>query len=334
MNETTHRPKRHWLVVAASAFGTLALVPMVTLVLARIFRFEDTQTIVLAQTALPYLLLPAYLIAVFALFCRRRVLAAVSLLVVTCHLLWVVIPEWRPATALPDEAKNAPHFTLLSKNIRYDNPRPAEIARSIEQEDADVLFLQEADEGPVEAIRSTGVLDRYPFQQWVHGSNPEGIAIFSKYELHDPRTFLDTGFPSIRATIDVGGKEVVLWNFHTYSPPVDAGDMREWETALHSAQRHLHDETGSVVAAGDFNATYQHRPYRDILTNGWKDAHISLGRGYARTWPASDGFVGRRGGAFRIDHVLTHGNLRATSIHETPGYGSDHRGVSATLSIW
>lgn len=70
------------------------------------------------------------------------------------------------------------------------------------------------------------------------------------------------------------------------------------------------------------------RQFRDLLTNGYRDAVQQAGSGFAPTFPA--------GGPFpplvTIDHVLTR-NATAASLRTVTMPGSDHRAVLASVLI-
>ena len=86
---------------------------------------------------------------------------------------------------------------------------------------------------------------------------------------------------------------------------------------------------GPLIMAGDFNATRYHRPFRELLATRVRDAHVSRGRGFARTWPQF-----RRVPAFALlDHVLVSEDIAVTSVTEAHAPGSDHRAVVAALRL-
>jgi endonuclease/exonuclease/phosphatase (EEP) superfamily protein YafD len=78
-----------------------------------------------------------------------------------------------------------------------------------------------------------------------------------------------------------------------------------------------------VIAAGDFNATLDHQPFRDLLRGGVRDAVIDAGTWWMRTYRTTLP-------AIWIDHVVVVdlAGLTARS-HRVPG--SDHRAVVVTL---
>jgi endonuclease/exonuclease/phosphatase family metal-dependent hydrolase len=63
---------------------------------------------------------------------------------------------------------------------------------------------------------------------------------------------------------------------------------------------------GCVIVTGDFNATLDMRPFRDLLRNGYRDAAEQAGAGFVPTF-----FGGWLPALFAIDHVIT---LRCTAV--------------------
>lgn len=86
-----------------------------------------------------------------------------------------------------------------------------------------------------------------------------------------------------------------------------------------------HDADGAVIAAGDFNATYDMAPFRNVLTNGYEDGADQAGAGLLRTFPADKPLIG-------IDHILTYRGT-ATHVETVRIPGSDHLGLQATIRL-
>ena len=85
-----------------------------------------------------------------------------------------------------------------------------------------------------------------------------------------------------------------------------------------------------LVVAGDLNADRDHALFRGLLDTGLWDAHDSVGRGLARTWPSALPLL-------HLDHVLVRdgqgGQLVVTAVREERVPGSDHRAVVTDLAV-
>lgn len=111
---------------------------------------------------------------------------------------------------------------------------------------------------------------------------------------------------------------------HTRAP-VDL-DPAWWSRSTAWAARSCADRPGAIVA-GDFNATLDHTPLRDL--GRCVDAAAESGAAGVGTWPSS---LPRALGA-PIDHVLVDGDvwrvLRARVLE--PPRGTDHRAIEAVI---
>ncbi len=84
------------------------------------------------------------------------------------------------------------------------------------------------------------------------------------------------------------------------------------------------------ILAGDFNATLDHAPLRDLIDTGYADAAASAGAGLIGTWGPYDGDLIP---PVTIDHVLVDRRIavRDVAVHRLPG--SDHRMILAELRL-
>ena len=70
------------------------------------------------------------------------------------------------------------------------------------------------------------------------------------------------------------------------------------------------------------------RQFRDLLTNGYRDAVEQTGAGFAPTFPSHPWYPP----LVTIDHVLTR-HAVASSIRTIDVLGSDHRSLLATIDV-
>jgi endonuclease/exonuclease/phosphatase (EEP) superfamily protein YafD len=85
---------------------------------------------------------------------------------------------------------------------------------------------------------------------------------------------------------------------------------------------------GCAIVTGDFNATLDMRPFRDLLSDGYRDAAEQSGAGRTPAFPADSWLPPM----IAIDHILTR-HCRATSLRTLEIPGSDHRGIVASVTI-
>ena len=132
-----------------------------------------------------------------------------------------------------------------------------------------------------------------------------------------------------RARIDPpGGRPVTLTAVHPLAPIRGHADM--WQRELALIRQTLATVDGPQVAAGDFNASRDHRPFRDLLAAGFLDCADS---GQSRswpgfTWPAAGGCT-RHAPRSRAGLADRHG--AHDSRHTTAR--TDHHGVLAAIEF-
>lgn len=85
---------------------------------------------------------------------------------------------------------------------------------------------------------------------------------------------------------------------------------------------------GAVIVAGDFNCTPDMRQFRDLISNGYRDAVRQTGAGFAPTFPSHPVLPP----LITIDHVLTR-NAAASSIRTIDLRGSHHRALMSTIDV-
>lgn len=83
------------------------------------------------------------------------------------------------------------------------------------------------------------------------------------------------------------------------------------------------------VLAGDFNATLDHRPLRELIDTGYRDAGDATGKGLVTTWPSDLKWPL----PVTLDHVLFAEPVKVTGFEVVGVTGSDHRAVFADLVV-
>jgi len=125
------------------------------------------------------------------------------------------------------------------------------------------------------------------------------------------------------------GGPITLVAVHTLQPLADVDVLRRQLRALDELRAALRRDDRQMVLAGDFNATSQHRGFRRLLDHGLRDAHRERGRGRVRTWPDDRWYPPFAA----LDHVLVSGGIAVEDAGTAGIPGSDHRAVTATLSV-
>jgi endonuclease/exonuclease/phosphatase (EEP) superfamily protein YafD len=297
-----HPPTR---VTQLAALAPVAVVPA-------------TAAVVVAATAVPWL---AVLLAV----------PAVPL------WLWQLPPlkrMRRPAATGPagesGSALATTRLCLLTVNALGGAADPAKILRLVRQYDVDVLAVQELTPRMVSRLATAGLGQWLPFSHLDPRPASPGTGLWTRWPLTPlpPVPGLTAAAPRARIN-PPGGRPVTVTAVHPMAPTHGHADI--WQRELALIRQALAAVDGPQVVAGDFNASRDHQPFRDLLTAGFLDcADVSQRRSWPGfTWPAS----GRMLPVMRLDHVLVSrpATVRMTRAIRVPR--TDHHGVLAAIEF-
>ncbi|MFV2117511.1 endonuclease/exonuclease/phosphatase family protein [Streptomyces sp. Act-28] len=260
------------------------------------------------------------LVAVPAL--RLRWAVAVAAIVVVAHLALLAprfVPEDRHVPAESVELR------VATINVDGGGADPRALVELVRTERIDVLAVEQMPQAGVEALDRAGLGGLMPYRE----PHPEyDSSIYSRRPLsHGGTTHVDTAWPQTTAEVEVDGRRVRFVAVHTYYP---LGDAKRWArdmTALTSLARRSGPDT---VFLGDFNASLDHAPMRELLAAGLTDVHAKLGRGWGPTWPVGHALVPP---LIQLDHVLHGSGLVGVAVGERTVPGTGHRAVVAVLAL-
>jgi endonuclease/exonuclease/phosphatase (EEP) superfamily protein YafD len=277
-----------------------------------------------AQALTPYGLPLAVVVAGGALWRRSHALAAAASMVgaaVAVLALPVVFPS-QPPPALA----GARGMRAASVNLLYDNESVDEAADDLLVVDADVVLFTEYTPEHAKSLLDHRLSDRYPHQINRDAPFASGIAIWSKFELEEPEPPSVDGSGRWVSTV-VRGPDRPLRVLGVH-PPTPIYDHDEWASDLRALGTAVSETVLPTLVIGDFNASYWHPRFREILDRGFVDAHIANGDGWSTSWPTDrviPPFV-------RLDHALTGNGLVATDVDDFRVAGSDHVGFVVTVT--
>lgn len=268
-----------------------------------------------------------------AVIARQRVLVILGVFVFVATLAIQV--NWYLASNRINQAGPVAEVRVLSANLRYGRAEPSGFVL-LAKENADVITVAELTPEAVERFNGAGIVEAFPHSQLFPAPNAGGIGIWSRYPLTAvtaPRRRA-VAMPAVR--IEVPGVELnpLVASVHVYSPVSgDTNTIADWSNGMAGAKAQLDNfarEAGpaAVIIGGDYNSTPDMRQFRDLLTNGYRDAVEQLGSGYAPTFRANADIPP----IITIDHILTR-NAAAKSIKTVTVEGSDHRALLATIAV-
>jgi endonuclease/exonuclease/phosphatase (EEP) superfamily protein YafD len=282
---------------------------------------------VAGQAFAPIVLLAAWPVLVVALACRSRALGAVTVFVCLSHVALVAPLVSRDPQ--PAWATAAPSISIASANVLFENTPAAESVAALAALDVDVIVLVELTPEWVEAMRSAGLLDRYPFETLKpQKGSSNGTGIFSKMPFVDERTDQAEARNVPSVDVIVGNQRLQIVVLHPQAPS-SGSVLTSWRKQIEGHAPIVDKRTGPLVLVGDLNGSYLHPPFRHLMSHGLRDAHELMGKGLTFSYPIGD----RVPPVTRIDHALVTSEIAVLSVDEVTIPGSDHRGFVTRLAI-
>lgn len=278
----------------------------------------------------PYIPLLALAGLTLLALCRRVMLSIVAALVVVATV--AVQANWYYVGSVADVGDNI-DVRVLSSNLRRGHAEASQFI-TLARENADVITVSELTPGAVQGFSLAGIGEEFPYSVLIPASGAGGIGIWSRFPLAEvPSAKREK---NVAARVDVPGVRFspLVASVHIMSPlAANSNSFNGWRTGIQAMHQELDElavaaAAGSVIVAGDFNSTPDMRQFRDLLTNGYRDAVEQTGAGFAPTFPSRNGFPP----LLTIDHVLTR-NAAASSIQTVRVPGSDHRALLATIQV-
>lgn len=229
------------------------------------------------------------------------------------------------------ERAPGPVLRVLTLNVKGGAADAAAITASVAALEVDILVVQELTAGLGPRLALSGLDDILPQSHLEPRDGSRGTGLWARWPLTPLTPVAGTIGATPRARIDPpGGRSVTVTAVHPVAPV--AGHERRWRQELGLIQAALADTTGPQLAAGDFNATRDHRAFRTLLGSGFVDcADAARQRAWpGLTWPADRRFPP----LMRLDHVLA--SAGGVLVHEARTVrvpGTDHLGVLAVLEF-
>ena len=277
------------------------------------------------QSLTPWVLLPAFPIALVAALGDRRPLALTSAGVAVCLLVLsfpIAFPGHRPAV----EA-GATRLRIAFANLYREN-EDADGARAVLAHDADLVAVVELNPIMADHLDAEGA-ERYPYRVERPLRGSEGLALYSRYPIVDAAVRPIGTRLGMEARLDIDGRPVRLFVVHPFPPIFNGRLSGEWAASLDAIGDEATSPGPPTIVVGDFNASRWHPPFRRLLGRGLRDAHEWLGHGFSTSWPndwPTPPFV-------RLDHALLRPGVIPTAVDDFRVPGSDHRGFVVDLAV-
>ena len=232
---------------------------------------------------------------------------------------------------LPDAAPGVLTLRVLTLNALGGSADSAAVVRAIERHRVDILVMQELTPGMVYRLTDADIGTLLPYCHLDPRPRAGGTGLWARWPLAPLPPVPGMVAAAPRALIQpMDGWPVTVTGVHPKAPM--RHNVRRWQQELATIRSALVSSDGQQVVAGDFNASRDHRPFRDLLAAGFLDCADAARR---RPWP---GFTwpARRWipSVMRLDHVLVSrgsATVQASRIIRVPG--TDHRGVLAVIQL-
>ncbi len=248
-------------------------------------------------------------------------------------LAGVVLHGWWLLPAYANEPdpprKGARELRVMSLNLEKGQADPVRVLELATANRVDVLALQEVDEAALGALRRAGIRARFPTRAGKPAPGVAGTVVFARGPVRDVSR-LDTRLGGWSMSLPRGVRLVVV---HAWPPTGDATDWRRDQNAIRAAAVAA-ARGGDALVVGDFNATLDHRPMRELGGRGLRDAATVAGAGWQPTWPADTPVLARVTvpSLLAIDHVLVEKAFDVVRVETATVPGTDHRALVAILA--
>lgn len=276
----------------------------------------------------------AIIVAVVALLIlvvgRHRWAAFLAVLVVGTGVL-TQLPLYRGSSA----GESATGWVrLMQANIRLGEADLDALVQSVRSRGADLLTVIELTDPAVTRLAEAGLGEVLPFACTRPRAGGGGAGIYSRYPLSACAELDGFTLNNVRAVADIPETApTAVYALHPLPPyPEPAW---KWVTELKRLRPIFEAEHHPMIVGADFNSTYDHRQFRELLANSTPDGGPALvdaaefvGAGVVPTYPAG-GLVPP---LLAIDRILARGPV-PTSFARFELPGSDHLGVVGNLAI-
>lgn len=277
----------------------------------------------------PLAVVPA-VAAVIVAACAAWWLAALLAIPAGLLVVWLLPPRRRvrfEAASRPlGPAATTLRLRLFTLNAKGGAADAAVIQRIVQQYEVDVLAVQDLTAPMVTRLAAAGLTNALQFSHLDLGPGGQGIGWWARWPLTPLPPVPGLAFAAPRARIDPpGGLPVTLTAVHLVSPVQRRAGR--WRRELAIIQQALAATDEPQVVAGDFNATRDHGPFRELLAAGFADCADSS---RVRSWP---GFTWPSLPVLRLDHVLVSRTATVAMARTVRVPRTDHHGVLVDIEF-
>ncbi|MFE6864606.1 protein kinase [Nocardia sp. NPDC057668] len=314
--------RRGILARTALVLGWLALVIGVTGIVLHYTSWRSEYVVLAASFASFFMLGSVVAVALF--LAARQWRTAAGALAAVAAALWTQFPMLVPDGTAPPGID----VTVMQSNILFGHADADAIVREVRENGVEVLTLAELTPEALARLQAAGLETELPYYYVEPAAGGQGSGVYSRYPLQDASRLPRFSLHSIRATmLHPERGPITVFQFHPVPPNLN---YPAWQAEMRELRDVLDQQPGKVIVGGDFNATYDHTAFRDLLRGRYADAAELVGVGAMPTWP--DNQAWGRFPLIGIDRVLV-ADGHATEVHSVSIPETDHRAVIAKLRL-
>lgn len=341
--EHGHRPARHgclsallWLVM----LGVLALMALRCLP----SDMANGRLVPEVVSFVPWLFAPIVVCGVLAVLWRRRLLTVVSVAALVVMLWWhhgYLLPGTRVSgaagSAVATGASTSDNVArIMTLNTRNGGASAQEVVSLVREKNVEILCLQELSDEFVAELAAAGIYDVLPYYvisdaaSEVSNGGRNGIWTMAPMS-NVSGNLLPIETSSMPAgTVQIGDRAVRVVSVHPNSPVRGAQDL--WDEGL-SVIGSLSDYDHTYLVMGDFNSTWDHARFRELLGTSFVDAGEQAGEGFHMTYPSGSVAGMTLPSLVEIDHIVyaRDSGLTVSGLEAVAVSGTDHRALLGTL---
>jgi endonuclease/exonuclease/phosphatase (EEP) superfamily protein YafD len=303
-------------------------IPLLLVALARALPFDNVVPLPHLVAFTPWATLATLPLLIIALFSRRWVLTLLLAASLAGFVYWMAPFFVPPDTSTAADPADPGTLRVMTINALYGQADAQSVVDLVESQNVEVLAVQELTPDFEAALADAG-LDELLAQSFTvpAADGPGGSGLWSATPLTDEEQLSGTSFAMPSALVGVGGTEVRVTVVHPY-PPMPT-EITTWRTELVELTEQVHGDDTPQILAGDFNATYDHAGFRDLLGSRFHDATREWGSGPAVTWPEGS----RVPALFALDHVVVEKDMPVSDVVSMQVPDTDHRALMATVVV-
>lgn len=277
----------------------------------------------------------ALIAAVFGLgliaYGTRHNSIALGISAILTLLLVLPISDFTPFKTFTSSA-NA--INLMSINTRLGEADVDTIVGLVGNEKTDILVMTETSGRFLRLARESDLAQRLPYHS--EGDSVKNTVIWSRVPFIKTTPITGTMSDSVAVEIDTPSGPLTIVGVHPWNPANNefgfVAGVKQWHEDYEILRAALRKITTRRVVLGDFNATVAHKPFKDLLRDGYIDAHHDVIPWGSNTYPTMG--LWPPFPIIRIDHILLQKNIgEVRDYRNLPVPGTDHHGIAGTLVL-